>query len=283
VDRRLAAALTQLGLTATEAEIYVALLQRSQDGPISAYKLAQAMGRDPANTSKTLGAMAKSGSVHASGRQPRLYQAAAPSDVTGEMVARVQARQREALELLAALGKPPAGAAPRSLETTEAGLDAARRLLGEATSVVLVDASPELLLALASDLERLAEQQAASVLVRSSAPAAVRGARVLVDRRADEVAPGPWLRLAVDGRACLEMVVHPDRRDQLLHGQWSRNASQAFLAHRSLIGELATRHAGGSSRDLERERPPAPDGEEAEQDDGGPLKFVFRHPRKDGD
>ena len=28
--------------------------------------------------------------------------------------------------VLAALGKPPAGAAPRSLETTEAGLDAAR-------------------------------------------------------------------------------------------------------------------------------------------------------------
>ena len=54
MDRELASALKDLGLTATEAAIYVALLEHCADGPISAYKLAQIMGRDPANLTKAL-------------------------------------------------------------------------------------------------------------------------------------------------------------------------------------------------------------------------------------
>jgi len=47
-------ALVDLGLTKTEAEVYIELLQLSVDGPVSSYKVAQSMGRDPANMSKTL-------------------------------------------------------------------------------------------------------------------------------------------------------------------------------------------------------------------------------------
>lgn len=44
--------LRQLGLTRTEAEVYLATLQQATGGPVSAYKVAQAMGRDPANLGK---------------------------------------------------------------------------------------------------------------------------------------------------------------------------------------------------------------------------------------
>ncbi len=238
MDRELASALTDLGLTAIEAEIYVALLAQSQDGPVSAYKVAQDMGRDPANMTKTLSAMAKRGAVRASGRKPRLYQPVAAADFTGELVAHLQARQRQAVELLENVGKVPDDVSLRPLETTAAALDVARRLLGEARRVVLVDASPDMLGELSGDLQRLVTEQGASVLVRSTEAAAIPGVRVWVDPDGDAMAPGPWLRLAVDGRGYLEAVVHPDHRDTLLHGHWSRNPSQAYLGHRNLGADL---------------------------------------------
>ena len=253
MDRELSSALTELGLTAIEAEIYVALLAQCHAGPVSAYRLAQDMGRDPANMTKTLGVMAKRGAVRASGQRPRLYVPVPPADFTGELVAHLQSRQRQALDLLEAIGTPAADESVRALETRAAALDVARRLLGEARRVVLMDASPDLLGDLAADLQRLVDSQGASVLVRCPAAMAVPGARVWVDPGADVLAPGPWLRLVVDGRSQLEAVVHPDRRGMLLHGHWSRSPSRAYLAHRGLGAELSLAdvrellHEGASS------------------------------------
>jgi hypothetical protein len=52
------------------------------------------------------------------------------------------------------------------------------------------------------------------------------------------MSPGPWLRLAVDGRSCLEMLAHPVDQNALLYGCWSCSPAQAFLAHRNLVSEV---------------------------------------------
>ena len=241
MDRELAVALKDLGLTATEASIYVALLEHCGDGPVSAYKLAQDMGRDPANMTKTLAAMVKRGAVHAGGKRPKLYAPVRPADFTGELVARIQARQRQAVALLDRIGQPAADESLRPLESRRAGLDRARSILESAGRIVLVDASADLLAEIAADLSSAASERGVTVLARSTDQVAAPGVRIWIDPddgALSGAAPGPWLRLTVDGHSCLEMTAHPEDPDLLLHGSWSRSPGQAFLAHRSLGSEL---------------------------------------------
>jgi predicted transcriptional regulator len=258
VDRELASALADLGMTATEAEVYTALLAACQDGPVSAYKLAQDMGRDPANTTKTLGAMTKRGAVRASGRKPKLYAPVDPAEFTGALVARLQARQQQAVQMLAQIGKPPADEDVHALAATAAAVGLANGLINGAERVVLVDAAPDLLAEITGSLEAAAAR-GATVLVRTPGRPALDGVRCWQDDLAGHLAPGPWLRLAADGAAYLEAVVDPGRPEDLLYGVWSRNPVQAFLGHRALGGDLLLADAlellaSGAGGDVVRRR-----------------------------
>jgi len=218
MDRQLAAALADLGLTTTESAIYVALLQRCRKGPISAYKLAQDLGRDPANLTKALSAMAKRHAVVASGQRPRLYAPAPPREFLGSLVSHLQARQEQAVALLERIGTPPDDGRPHLLNTAEEALATARKLIGHASRLVLVSAAPEWLAGLQDDLSRAADDRGVVVLSRSAAAGPV---------------PGPWLRLAVDGELSLSALGRPGG-DALLHGYWSRNVGDAYLLHHDL-------------------------------------------------
>lgn len=247
MDRELASTLKDLGLTATEAEIYVALLQHCSEGPVTAYKLAQEMGRDPANMTKTLAAMAKRGAVRASGRRPRLYAPVDPAEFTGSLVANLQERQRQAVRLLEAIGTPPDDESLRTLDTRDQAMACARRLLAEARRIVLVDAAPEILSELAPDLEETATNRGTTVLIKTTDPIHIRGTRVWPDPTAAALtgaAPGPWLRMTVDGHASLDVVAHPANDHDLLHGHWGRSPALAFMAHRSLGAEII--HSGAA-------------------------------------
>lgn len=313
MDRELVGTLTELGLSATEAEIYVAMVQQAASGPVSAYKLAQDMGRDPANMTKTLAAMARRGAVRTSGQKPRLYAPVAPEDFTGELIARLRARQQLAVARLRELGQAAPDESLRPLTSRREALETARSLLLQARRVVLADAASPLLDDLAEALAAAA-RQGATVLVRSDAPREIPRVRVWLDR-GGEAAPGPWLRLAIDGDGYLEAVAHPGGGDALLHGHWSRAATRAFFGHRALAAEvmLADTHellAGGATAEMARARaaeraelllrlvgwrerwdaaglPPyeplqemAAEAGASDGEGGGPLQFIFRRKRK---
>ena len=241
MERELAGALCDLGLTAAEAEIYVALLECAATGPVSAYKLAQTMGRDPANLTKTLNAMCRREAVRATGERPRLYAPVAPAEFTGRLIATLQERQQQALELLQSIGQPPPDQELHPLDSRRKALLVARQLLAAARRAVLVDGAVVLLSALKAALSHAAEVQGAMVLARCPQPITLPGVRVKLAGGLEswsQAAPGPWLRLAVDGESCLEMLAHPTEKDKLLYGHWSCRPAQAFLAHRSLASEL---------------------------------------------
>jgi len=219
MNSELSAALKDLGLTATEAAIYVALLEHCGDGPLSAYKLAQELGRDPANMTKALAATVKRGAAVVSGKRPKLYAPAQPREFIDSLVTNLQERREQAVAMLEQLGTPPPDdGRPHPLDERSEALDVARRLLADAERVVLVNASPEWLAELRTDLEQAAAERGAMVVIRHSE---------LV------TAPGPWLRMVVDGRLTLNVVAPPDG-DTLLFGEWSSNPARAFLQHREL-------------------------------------------------
>jgi len=185
--------------------------------------------------------------VRVSGRRPKLYAPVEPADFTGALVANLQERQRLAVRLLEAIGSPPTDESLRTLDTRDQAMACARRLLDEARRIVLVDAAPEMLAELAPELEETATNRGTTVLIKTTDPIHIRGARVWPDPTAAALtgaAPGPWLRLTVDGHASLDVVAHPGNDHDLLHGHWGRSPALAFMAHRSLGAEII--HSGAA-------------------------------------
>lgn len=281
MDRELAATLKDLGLSATEATAYVALLQHGDDGPLTAYRLAQVLGRDPANTTKVMGMMVKRGAVKASGKRPRRYAPVAPRRFIGRLVADLQARQDLAITRLEQIGQAPVDAGPQALDSRAEAEATARQLLDEAGHVVLIGADPDWLASLGDTLEHLQRERGVAVVAHAAtAPAG---------------APGPWLQLVCDGATCLSAVAGPDG-DALVYGQWSRNPGEAFLVQRALAAMGAGVAVGAADAATEQpDAAPAPalgasgadadaDAETATETDAvadEPLTFVHRR-RRDG-
>jgi hypothetical protein len=266
MDRELAATLKDLGLSATEAGAYVALLQHAGAGPITAYRLAQVLGRDPANTTKVMGMMVKRGAVTASGKRPRRYAPVAPRRFIGRLVADLQARQDLAITRLEEIDQAPVDAGPQALDSRAEAEATARQLLDEASHVVLVGADPDWLASLGDTLEHLRRERGVAVVTRAaSGPAG---------------APGPWLQLVCDGAACLSAVAAADG-DALVYGQWSRNPGEAFLVQRALAALGADAGAdAGADPETDAENDAETDAETDPAVDE-PLTFVHRRRRDD--
>jgi predicted transcriptional regulator len=237
VDRKIVAALTDLGLSPTEAEVYVALLRQAAAEPVSAYKLAKVVGRDPANTTKTLTALERRGAVRVASEKPRLYRPVAAADFTEELVLRLQTRRREAVQMLERIGRAESDRTAHPLRDRDEAIERARLMIAEAQSVVLLDADTSFVDALAGDLQESAGERGVAVLVLANAPLALAGVRSWVDPGAQELrraAPGPWLHLVADGAGEMQVVGHPAEPSQLLTGHWHRSPVASFLAHRTL-------------------------------------------------
>lgn len=237
MDREIVAALTDLGLSAGEAELYVALLRQAAAEPVSAYKLAKVVGRDPANTTKTLAALERRGAVRVASEKPRLYTPVAAADFTEELVLRLQTRRREAVQMLERIGRAESDRTTHPLRDRDEAIERARLMIAEAQSVVLVDADVTFIDALAGDLQHGVSARGVAVLVLADAPVALTGVRSWVDPGAEELrraAPGPWLHLVADGAGELQVVAHPAEPAQLLTGHWHRSPVASFLAHRAL-------------------------------------------------
>lgn len=237
MDREIVAALTDLGLSPGEAELYVALLRQAATEPVSAYKLAKDVGRDPANTTKTLAALERRGAVRVAAEKPRLYTPVAAADFTEELVLRLQSRRREAVQMLERIGRAESDRTPHPLRDRDDALARARAMIADAQSVVLIDADVTFVAALADDLLGCTGARGVAVLVLTDAPVTLAGVRSWVDPGAEELrraAPGPWLHLVADGAGELQVVAHPGEPTQLLTGHWHRSPVASFLAHRAL-------------------------------------------------
>ena len=92
--------LQNLGITRNEAEVYLATLQEFDGGPISGYRVAQSVGKDPANLSKTLASLEVLGAVRTIQEKPRLYIPIAPEEFTNKLIADMETNRQQVLKQL---------------------------------------------------------------------------------------------------------------------------------------------------------------------------------------
>lgn len=229
-------ALTGLGLTELEAEVYVYLLRHP---PATGYRVAKGVGRTNAVTYKALDSLQAKGAILVDEGENRVCRAVPVTELLGRLRRRLDAAYSRAEKALA--GLRPAGADDRVYRLRSRGqvLERARRMLADARYVALVDAYPgtaaELREAIAATAGRGLHTHA-----KVYAPVDLGAADVVVRERGHEIvdrSPGDHLEVNVDGR---EYLVASLRRDggEPWHAIWTSSAILAYQGYGSMIYEL---------------------------------------------
>jgi predicted transcriptional regulator len=230
------ATLAALGFTETEAALYCELLR---SGPATGYRLAQAVGKAPANIYQALAALAQKGAVLVDETEAKAYRAIAPSELLGALQQGFETRRAEAQAALEALHAPAADDRIYHLKTLPQVYERARAMIARAREIILCDLFPAPLAELAPSLERAAAQGVTvGALVYAEAqglafPTILSGAAAFANARW----PGLQLSLVVDASEHLVALVSPDGT-RVLHGIWSDSPYLACLKHSGLASEI---------------------------------------------
>ena len=199
-----------LGLTRTEAEVYFTALQTCSTEPVSSYKLAQVMGRDPANVAKTLTALVRLQAMTVVQDKPRLFLPTDPTTFTDQVLARVQSHSQEALELLRHFQAPEPDGVTLGLSGAAQIFAKARQLLAGCQSQAQLFGSKECLRELGGELEELAEREDCTVQLLSPLDMVSEHVEIAVFSPVSDLAElltQEFLLLTVDGRAWLSAIV----------------------------------------------------------------------------
>ncbi len=220
--------LRELGLSRTEAEVYVACLALGGVGALSSYRVAQEMGRDPANIGKVVNALVHWKAVRVVQDKPRLFVAVPPDEFTSHLVERLRKHGAEAVTLLETFATPAADGVAQALTTPGAVRDRARELLVACRTSVVVMGSPDVLHELGADLEGVAARRGCRVRVLSPealASAVVEIGHLPIIGQLGSTQGEQWLHLVVDDQAWLTAVVGPAEGAGGPCGWWCRNST----------------------------------------------------------
>jgi sugar-specific transcriptional regulator TrmB len=273
--------LRSLGLTAIEAEIYFTALRTSAGEPFSSYKLAQTMGRDPANVGKVLGALVRLRAMTVVQDKPRLYLPADPAEFTERILTRLQQQGRRAVNLLQEVQAPRPETSTRSLAGPDQVFAKARELLAACQRLALVFGSKEALRELGAELEDLAAS-GRTVRVLSPLDMVTDHVQIAVYRDSAELAPlleQDFLQLVVDDQAWLSAVL-PDAEPITPCGWWSADSPIAGVMARVLTLAWPTARAAAPDVTLEAPAAIAAAAETAE-DEAEELTFLIRHEQRE--
>lgn len=284
-------ALRDLGLTATEAEVYLATVEAAAGGPVSGYRVAQGLGRDPANLAKVLAGLVKHGAVRVVQQKPRLYLPVPPAEYTAGVVDRLQARREEALALFRSFAPADPGAAPALVAGFADAVATAAGLVAGAAAAVVLSGSVDVVGALAEPLAAAAARPGCRVAVLVPGPVPLTGCELTL---VAAPAAGPaYLQLVCDRRRWLVARAgdepagcggdQPAVAAVLADGlDVARRAGglQAELAALAAVGGGVDRTVRPTARPAATPAPEA--GAARERDGDAGLTFIIRHEDKDG-
>lgn len=200
--------LRDLGLSRAESEVYLACLNLGANGAgtLSSYRVAQDMGRDPANIGKIVNALVRLQAVRVVQEKPRLFVAVPPEEFTERLLGQMRQRSAEAVTLLESFGAPTADGVAQVLTGRLQAFARIRELLAACHRDLLVAGSPEAVRELGADLELVAERPGCRVRVVSPRAFSSTVVEIAVLPTAGRLGQNPsedWLVLAVDDAAWL--------------------------------------------------------------------------------
>lgn len=231
--------LRDLGLSRAEAEVYLACLAlgAAGGGPFSSYRIAQDMGRDPANIGKIFNGLVRLQAVRVVQEGPRLFAVVPPDEFTAQLLGRVRRQGSEAVALLDSFGPPAADGVVLALTSRELAFARARDLLAACRQQALVSGSPDALRELGAELEQAATQPGRRVRVLTPEPmssAVVEIGQIPPAGQVGQDAAESWLHLVVDGQAWLTALLPAEADGPACCGWWCRGSAVARVLAESL-------------------------------------------------
>jgi sugar-specific transcriptional regulator TrmB len=229
-------ALTALGFTRLEAEVYTLLLRES---PVTGYRVAQALGKPAANVYKAIESLENKGAVLVDDGESRMCRALPAEELLRQMERGFQERKNQAARALAELRHSGEDDRVYQLKSREQVFERCRNMLARCKKLALLDAFPDPLEELRPDIEAAAAR-GVQVTVKAFLPTEVAGAEVVLNPRGQAVMdlyPGHWLIALVDGAELLVASLTPDRRG-IHQAIWSESVTLAYIYHASFAAEI---------------------------------------------
>lgn len=233
--------LQNLGLTRIEAEVYLATLQEFDGGPVSGYRVAQSVGKDPANLSKTLASLEILGAVRTIQEKPRLYIPIAPDEFTGKLIADMESNRQHVLKQMKDLKSNLQKGIPLALNSQKQALKKASELMSQCRRELLLFADTKTLKKMGTDLEALAVSSDVRVrllCIDEFTQPGVEETIIDVPVGFADPEPIPWLQMIVDRQSWLTATFPPGGADTSPCGWWSEDAALALVFGASLTSAL---------------------------------------------
>lgn len=228
--------LLALGFTETEARTYCELLKL---GRATGYRLAQSVGKAPANIYQALASLSAKGAVLLDEAEAKSYRPVPPKDLLAAMETDFAALRAAAVQALTPLYTPTDDDHLYQLKSASQVIEAARRLIADAQETVLFDLFPGPLEALRPELEA-ARRRGVVVAGRSYERPSPKETLVLAWQGPNTLFarwPGQQVTVVADARAHILALLSRDGRS-VLNGVGSNSAYLACIAHSNLAAEI---------------------------------------------
>ncbi len=228
--------LQELGLTETEASVYVALLQTDD---ATGYRIGQLVGKATPNAYKALHSLRVKGGAIAIEGEPTRWRAVPVDELVATARARYERASQTVIDKLRNVAVRPARDQLVELENFDQAMVRARAMIERAERVILIDSFPTLLEPLVGALQTAAKRQV-KVVAKVYATLEIEDVMTVQPPDAEEVLrtwPGAQMALAVDGREMLTVMT--DRQGARLHrALWSDSLFVACLFHNYVASEV---------------------------------------------
>ncbi len=228
--------LASLGFTDTEAALYCELLRGAAS---TGYRLAQAIGKAPANVYQALANLAQRGAVMVDDGETKTYRATPPAELLNSLQRSFDATRRKAQAALDSLYARAGDDRIYQLKAPAQVYERAESMIAGAREVLLFDLFQEPLAKLAPHLKKAHERGVTVAgLVYDKPPqlpfpvATMRSHSFVPDRW-----PGLQLSLVADASEHLLALLSPDGL-AAPHAVWSDSAYLACLQHSGLAAEI---------------------------------------------
>ena len=219
-----ARALSELGFTGLEAEIYAYLLKHS---PATGYRIAQGIGKPIANTYKAIATLHEKGGIEVEEGDTRLCRAVPSQELISRLERSFESRKNRARELLASIVAAEEDDRLYQLKSRGQAIERVREMLARAETIALLRAGNSVLEELRADLDKVKE--GLRVVVATDEEIALERAETFVGTE-DEF----LLAAVIDGSEALFGRLHGHE----FTGVWTRNDAIAEVQHAGLAAQI---------------------------------------------
>lgn len=228
--------LKTLGFNELEATAYTFLVENS---PVTAYRVAQGIGKPVANTYKAVESLKEKGAILIDETGNKLCRAIPPPELLQKMENQFRRQQQKAEKVLSRLRPVEGDDGIYSLKTPAEVFNTCEAMLKRAEEIVLIDAFPQVLEQIKNQLEAIAGR-GVQVVAQGYIPMEIKGIDYVLSNEASIVSArwqGQWLCLVIDGAEYL--FAYLSANGKYVHQAiWSGSSFLAWLQHGNLVDAL---------------------------------------------